>query len=342
MSGCSRGTVSGTSPESTLSDGFYIFQENGLLPQKEFHASDTASFTPWPLALRCCGFEEQKETLYLCVNTRGVLPVRKNERGMIPESMLQFPECTQRSTGSFFVIDDDMYLHLYRNAFFDPHESPDRVHPVYRVDPQEKPLDELPLPFAESNPDWELVDLLPGKESWILAWKKTSAEQTLFRYTRYYVNDHSEESLTRGEYLEGFQLWSIAEAPSVVQTLFKKAHDPSSGQVVQITLSTPSLPGSALYASVSPDVLKKGVTRIIELPAYTHDNFTYLFDGSNRIYWHETEGISGRIVLPELPEGHVYTDFWCDGKSLVASWEEQKKHTVGTAGVYVKTVSIIQ
>ena len=342
MSGCFRETVSTTSAEPALSDGFYLFQENGLLPLEEFHPSDTGSFTPWPLALRCFGFEEQKDTLYLSVNTRGILPIRKNEKGLIPEPMVEFPECTRRSMGSFFAIDDEMYLHLYRNAFFTPHESQDRVHPVYRFDPQDKTLEELPLPFAESNPDWELVDLLPGKESWILAWKKTSAEQTLFRYTKYYVNDYNEAPLTRGDYLEGFQVRSIDKAPPVIQTLFEKVHDPSSGKVVQITLSAPSLPGSILYASVSPDVLKKGVTRIIELTAYAHGNVTYLFDGSNRIYWDETGGISGRIVLPELPEGFVYTDFWCDGRHLVAAWEEQKQHTVGTAGVYVKTVSIIQ
>ena len=49
-----------------------------------------------------------------------------------------------------------------------------------------------------------------------------------------------------------------------------------------------------------------------------------------------------KALLPLLPTGYAYTDFWTDGRTVVASWEQQRFAQVGAAGICIVAVAGLQ
>jgi len=351
--GCEEKTVrlSPVSSSPELKDGMYRFSGDFFTPAESLPGENQHPLLPWTSQVRGAGCVESGSYILLGVNRKGVLVFSVTGDGLLPAASAYQPEIFAENTlGGVFRQSDSVILHIYRNTFFDPPRQERTISPLVSFSPVSGQFEEMKIPFAGGHLGWEAVDILSfpkgsGESGFMIAWKHTAEDATEFLYSAYFPETREEKKINQEEFRSAYIPSPLVGAPNHLSELWRiclmseKETVFSEKKGYEILLSSSSGFRHSRYFQGSQEDLSSGFLDLMSFDAYWDGRFSYLLVG-NTIFWRDEEGVSGEISLPELPRNFAYTGFWCNSKTLLVLWEEQKQHFVGDSGFYLKTISL--
>lgn len=322
---------------------WYTF-EGGRVVRVASPAAAKASFDPWTVQSRAAGFLKLDSELYVAVNGWGVAAVPVAfDGGSPPTRFRSFDERRffgGRTINGLFAENGKILLDLYHNTVFSTEAPQSSPLTFARFDAATGEFAAVRLPPSRAN--WEAVDVVhTGSGRWAFAWKKSTADSTQFRFSLYDPATKTEEPIDRDTFFASYGFVDVAQAPPAVRALARLAVAAVRGTAATVVhLEVRGAPYERVerFCLGSDKLLAAGDARLVIIPVVRASGRLYALLPAGRLLWvlrAAGRNRSGELRLPALPPGLAYTDFWTNGRLLVASWEQQHFAEVGAAGIYV-------
>ncbi len=346
------GTEDGSRADGSPGGVFYTFREGSLAPVPGPRPLPREKKQPWTQQVRVVDAHLLGGDLYCAVNGLGVFVFTAlfSAAKELPHKTISLPRVfKERTIGTFFYYDSAFYCHLYSDSVLNSPMPSSQPVALVSIDPEDDIPKIVPFSFQDRNPGWELALLSPQLGGlWSLAWKFSSKEKTMFRYSDLDVSTWKETEITEEKFLQKLEPLDGVSAPeglkNGVQTVLSGGREGemfgSSEQpvVLDVSMRSSSKKIRRTYRFGPSGVLKKGEGVYERLECFEDRGTYYLLMPRGKILLTDSGGREENISLPSLPEGFVYTGFVTNGRKIVAFWEEQDFTLVGSAGLCVKTV----
>lgn len=250
-----------------------------------------------------------------------------------------------RTINGFASEAGSLVLHLYRNTVLAAKAPSSGPVSYVQFDHSSGKL--TPVALQPSLEGWEAVEVLTTvKGSWVMAWKKTLPERVEFRYRIYDPLNRTNRTIDRADFVSAYDFTPIPKAPNAVRQLSGlaaalEAPPGSAGtgyaQVVHILLRQAPFERTSRYIEGPEKKLATGNAAFVSVPAIRVPGRVYALVGGMllRSGGGNTNAPAEKAGLPPLPTGYAYTEFWTDGRTLVASWEQQRFTRVAAAGICI-------
>jgi hypothetical protein len=348
--GCSPSVERGAGSVVETSDGApaddvlcYIFEGGSLTAIEDIRRLPEGDRKPWTRQVRVVDARRIGNELYCAVNGIGVFIFSDifAAGGELQYKTISHSDIfDERTIGSFFFYDSTLFCHLYSDSVLSSEKPSSQPIALLSIDPEDNLPKIIPFSFQDRNPGWELALLSPQPDGlWSLAWKYSSEEKTMFRYSDLDVKAWAETEITEEEFLNNLMPLDEASAP---QKLKKAAHAAfGTGEraeqpvVVDISVQNSRAGTRQTYRFGPSGALRNGEGRYELLDCFEDRGVFYLLLPQGEIIFINSEGEDGEFRLPSLPPGFVYTGFVTDGRKIIAFWEEQDFTLVGSAGILI-------
>lgn len=310
-----------------------------------------ARFAPWTVQTRAAGFLSVASHLYIAVNGWGLLELRLPAAARAEfrsfENRRLFAE---RTINGFTVDSGTVVLHLYHNTVLAT--KPPSPTPVSyaRFDTATHLL--TPVALRPSLEGWEAAEVVTTAAGrWAMAWKKTLPRTVEFRYSIFDPASGRARAIDRDSFVAAYDFLPVSTAPRAVRQLAGiaaalAAPPGSSGsggaRVVHLLLRGAPFERTVRYSEGPERELASGNAALVTVPALRAGGRLYALISGGRLLRSGGAAANApaqRALLPALPRGFAYTDFWTDGRTVVASWEQQRFAQVGGAGICVVAVA---
>jgi len=232
-----------------------------------------------------------------------------------------------------YPVNNSVLCHFYFNSVLNIIDRAGSYNTMqYFLSEVPGPVD---IPFKKSNPDWEIVSIIPAlNDCFYLEWKHIENNIVNFRYSKFFLNLKTEELITREEYRSQYEFkdYRTLELEKGVE------------QITEFIIQNREIPGSIhfLYKTIKPPFLLKfssigspdnNVTEI----KIVKENSSYfaLLSDQNEIITITSGNIINTYALPELPEDFFYMDFIAANGYFIISWEEIDFFNVGASGILI-------
>jgi len=347
--------AAGMNQEAEADFRWFVLRDGSLVETSQVVRTLSDGMEPWTSQERIEGFLRIDESLYFGINGIGIgsvhiddLPGHDGIDLRVYRDACMFEGRT--ITGLYRAGSQPdvrrLYCSVYCNTIFPSLTACDRPVALVTLDAAHGILERVPIPFQETNPEWEAVDLYLSRDgnSWMIAWKsdiggdggETAGEEDIggdgvaFRYSRHPLNGSEMVPVDRAGFVERYGYRDISRGPDCLRlflpeqlraghTVHFTIHDTGSGRIRRFRYGpAPGRDSRKLYEIT---VWEEANRCIALLP---DSRLRACLDGS-----------SVDFVLPELPRGFVYTGFWSDARVAVIAWEERKFPDVGVAGIVV-------
>ena len=308
---------------------------------------------PWTVQARVSDLAVLDGRLYLAVNGHGLASVEAG-RGATPRFRYFYDPLLfrYRTLTTLVPAAGSLTCHLYFNSLLnltDAGQLPVRGLALLALHPQDGIYRQIQMPFQSSHRGWECVGFAPlSAQEFLLEWKLSEPERTLFEYTRYSLPSSTESRAGRQEYREAWEPRPLegrlpAELEGLARELLRRLDDPR----LSLFLGARSVlePLCRRYARrPSSGRPEEGL-----LTAHAFlDGERRLLLASDGLLLTEGPGSSGIPTgsgaapaapaarrLPALPAGFRYTGLFVLEGLLFAAWEQADFTTTGAAGIFI-------
>lgn len=324
-------------PVEHLLSGQWFRLDDGRLRASVGPLDARVGFAPWTVQSRIAGFLQLDGRVYLAINGWGVIALDRN--GASAFRATSFENRTLfagRTINGLYAEHGEVLLHLYRNTLFDTAAPSPPAVSLARLNPKDGRLTGEALPLTRDG--WEAADVVQLPDGhWAIAWKKTEARRIEFAYELYTPLSGRAVRITSAAFLKSYGFQAIGRAPASLQSINAVAeHAVAPGTVIDYVVRRPALSWDERFREGSRRELISGNSALLTVPVF-HGAAYWALAGRRVIT--ASHGESPRILrLPELPVGYAYTDLWCDGRTLMVSWERQHFAEVAAAGLFVATL----
>jgi len=308
---------------------------------------------PWTVQARVSDLALLDGRLYLAVNGHGLASVEAG-RGAAPRFRYFYDPLLfrYRTLTTLVPAAGSLTCHLYFNSLLnltDADQLPVRGLALLALHPRDGIYRQIQMPFQSSHRGWECVGFAPlSAREFLLEWKLSEPERTLFEYTRYSLPSSTESRATRQEYREAWEPRPLegrlpAELEGLARELLRRLDDPR----LSLFLGARSVlePLCRRYARrPSSGRPEEG---LLTAQAFL-DGERRLLLASDGLLLTEGPGSSGVPTdsgaapaapaarrLPALPAGFRYTGLFVLEGLLFAAWEQADFTTTGAAGIFI-------
>jgi len=322
---------------------WYLFR-NGTLSGIEEPAAGAADYRPWTVQTHEAGFLQIGGTLYVALNGWGVLALPSPSAPL--SSIVPFesrPLFDGRTINGIYNDSGSVLVHLYRNLLFRTPSPATAPIAAVKLNLKSGMLETVPL--ASSTDGWEAVDVVHAPTGqWVIAWKKIANDRAQFKYRAVSPTGGRESVLTRKGFLDAYDFQDITSAPDALRAIaaLLEAQHPAA-PVLHLLVHRAGYSRVERYRLGSEERLASGDANLLSVPVFeTPSAFFALSDGGSVFASLRAGAKASKPIalrLPDLPAGFVFTDLWADGRTLVASWEQQRFPDVGAAGLFVADIA---
>jgi hypothetical protein len=302
---------------------------------------------PWTVQARVSDLAALDGRLYLAVNGHGLASVEAR-RGATPQFRYFYDPLLfrYRTLTTLVPASGSLTCHLYFNSLLNvaaAGQLPVRGLSLLSLHPQEGIYRQIQMPFQASHRDWECVGFAPlSAQEFLLEWKLSESERTLFEYTRYSLASSAEKPAVRQEYREAWEPRPLeGRLPAGLEALARELLRGSGGADPSLFLGVRSAaePLFRRYAWRSTSRREDGED-LLTAHAFL-DGERLLLLASDGLLLAGSPG-SPRAApparrLPALPAGFQYTGLFVLEGVLFAAWEQSDFTTTGAAGIFISS-----
>lgn len=309
---------------------FYL-SENGIHQADNPASIPARTFRPWTEAVRVTDAAIIQGAPVFLINKLGIMA--GGAAGSAPalhrDSLL-----AAATSGGIYRTDTGAGIRLFRNSIFAEGEGPGGEQPCMiewnpstgSVSPWLSSLD-----FGLSK-EAQMVALDRIGTRWYASFKTVTSSKVDFDYIEFQQFPQKGAPASAGmrkinqdQYISAITPFSFADAPEQLVSLLEVIPE-STGLTVR-TYSRSAKAGQTYQRS--------GEGGSVDASAYVSDDRTAVLFSDGTFYYRPDNTSRKRVILrlPALSSGYVYTSFIITGKSLLASWEEQRFYETGRAGL---------
>jgi hypothetical protein len=309
---------------------------------------------PWTVQARISDMSSLNGRLYLAVNGHGLASVEAG-RGAAPRFRYFYDPLLfrHRTLTTLVPAADSLTCHLYFNSLLnltDAGELPVHGLALLALHPQDGIYRQIQMPFQSSHRGWECVGFAPlSAQEFLLEWKLSEPERTLFEYTRYSLASSRESHATRQEYRESWEPRPLeGRLPSDIERLARELQRRADDPRLSLFLGVRSVlePLCSRYARrpssgrpeeglLTAHVFLDGERRLL-----LASDGLLLSEGTESSGFPAGSGDAAGLPLaarrlPSLPAGFRYTGLFVLDGHLFAAWEQADFTTSGAAGIFI-------
>jgi len=306
---------------------------------------------PWTIQARVSDLTALDGRVYLAVNGYGLASA---EKPRAPGAWTEFRYFYDpllfryRTLTTLVPAVGSLTCHLYYNGLLNltgAGQLPVKGLGLLALHPQDGIYRQIQTPFQASHRGWECVGFAPlSAQEFLLEWKLSEPERTLFEYTRYFLASSAEKAATRQEFREAWEPRALegqlpAELEPLVRELLRREQLRSPVAELSLFLGVRSAaePLCRRYAQrASP--WREERDRLLTAHAFLNGERRLLL-ASDGLLLAAHAGGSGAASparrLPALPAGFQYTDLFALEGLLFAAWEQVDFTTTGAAGIFI-------
>ncbi len=298
---------------------------------------------PWTIQARVSDLAALDGRLYLAVNGHGLASVGAPRTRGAPAEFRYFYDpllFRYRTLTTLVPTAGSLTCHLYFNSLLNlagASELPVKGLSLLALHPQDGVYRQIRMPFEASHRGWEAVGFVPlSAREFLLEWKLSEQERTLFEYTRYNLSSSVERPAARQEYREAWEPRPLeGQLPAELEPLVRELLDHESQPSLFLGVRSVGEPLFRRYARRSP-TSREEEDRLLTAFAFL-DGQRRLLLGSDGLLLEERAGDSTPSArrLPALPAGFQYTSLFALEGLLFATWEQADFTTTGAAGVFI-------
>jgi hypothetical protein len=305
---------------------------------------------PWTVQARVSDLAALEGRLYLAVNGHGLAAVETGRGGAAQFRYFYDPLLFRfRTLTTLVPAAGSLTCHLYFNSLLNltvAGQLPVKGLSLLALDPRDGVYRQIRMPFQDSHSGWESVGFVPlSDQEFLLEWKLTEPERTLFQYTRYFPGSSLEKPATRQDYRKAWEPRPLegrlpAELEPLVRELLRRerlrgpgGEEPS----LYLRLRSAADPLYRRYARRS-SLSREDGDRLLPAYAFLEGKRPLLLVSDGLLL--ATVGGSGDLSarrLPSLPAGFQYTGLFELKGLLFAAWEQADFTTTGAAGIFISS-----
>jgi len=353
LAGC-RAETSETEQTEFINGTLYQLQNGRFTVPPNGGQPSTAPLQYWTVQQRVSDIVTLGGEVYLGVNGHGIAELILDADGTVSFNYFYDPLIFRYRTLTTLIPEpspdrDSLLCHLYFNRILNVVSQTElklQGISLLRLTPSSRIYEFCTPPYQEEHPDWEAVGFVPvTPREFYLQWKYSDRNRTLFSYSHFDLADLKEEEVEALAYRKSYGFVDVQET-SVLRLLLAEARrllDASGiSTAYQLHIRSEDRPLLRRYEYHPDDFTSAEEIRLYTLPGvYRGEGYLLLLPDGLLL-----QGTSGsrrirRFQLPQLPEGHVYTDLLLHGSYLLACWEHTAFTDVGAAGIFFATVPLI-
>ena len=300
---------------------------------------------PWTVQLFGSGLLAVDGNVYSAVNGVGIVEINDP---FLPGGPGAFHTSSNpaifvnRTIGSLFYYDSKVYCHVYSDRVFETPEPEDGPVTFVTLPVLDHNVRIVPVTFQESNNQWECVTLVPRSNTeWFCAWKKISADKTMFEFHRFNPETWREEQIEQKQFLRAIHPQDIGTGEERFRRFVTEVlsdYGIEEENVVDVSVRRPAPDYPETFRIGSRNSFENRNTRYYFLTCFVFRNMFYLLFPDGTLYigpgrTSSAEAVWKKVFLPALPGNCVYTDIVTDGDTALVLWEEQYFTEIGTAGL---------
>ena len=340
--GCARRPAEpGSSP---IVAGRWYQLAGGAFESVEAPGQPAVPGLPWTIQARVSDLAALDGRLYLAVNGHGLASVEAPRSPEAPAGFRYFYDpllFRYRTITTLVPAAASLTCHLYFNNVLNLTAAgllPVKGLSLLALYPQDGVYQQIRMPFEASHQGWEAVGFAPlSAQEFLLEWKLSGPERTLFEYTRYRLPSSVEQAASRQDYRDAWEPRPLEGLPAELEPLVGELlRRPEGGQLsLFLWVRSAAEPLFRRYAQRSASNPEEE-DRLLTAYAF--------LDGERRLLL-ASDGLllavrAGGAVptarrLPALPAGFQYTGLFALQGLLFASWEQADFTSTGAAGIFI-------
>ena len=353
LAGC-RAETSETEQTELINGTLYQLQNGRFAVPPNAGQPSSAPLQYWTVQQRVSDLVTLGGEVYLGVNGHGIAELILDAAGTVSFNYFYDPLIFRYRTLTTLIPEpgpdrDSLLCHLYFNRILNvvsQRELKLQGISLLRLTPSSGIYEFCTPPFQEEHPDWEAVGFVPvTPREFYLQWKYSDSNRTLFSYSHFDLAGRKEEEVEALVYRKSYGFVNAQET-SVLRLLLAEARrrlDASGiSTAYQLHIRCEDRPLLRRYEYHPDDFTSAEEIRLYTLPGVCRgqDYLLLLPDGLLLQGTSNSRQIR-RFQLPQLPEGHVYTNLLLHGSYLLACWEHTAFTYVGAAGIFFAAVPLI-
>jgi hypothetical protein len=348
--GCARRPAG---PEQEPLAGRWYQLAGGAFEPVETPGQPAVAGQPWTVQARVSDLAVLDGRLYLAVNGHGLASLETG-RGAPAQFRYFYDPLLFRYRTLTTLVPAAGFLtcHLYFNSLLNvagADQLPVRGLSLLALHPQEAVYRQIPMPFQASHRGWECVGFAPlSAREFLLEWKLSEPERTLFEYTRYRLDSAAETPAARQEFRDAWEPRPLAgRLPANLEALARELLRRAGGPDPSLYLGARSAaePLCRRYALRSTSNREDGGLLLTAHAFLDGERLLLLAsDGLLLVGGADGPGAAAGIPaglrpasrrLPDLPAGFQYTDLFVLDGLLLAPWEQADFTSTGAAGIFI-------
>ncbi len=312
---------------------------------------------PWTVQARVSDLGSLEDRLYLAVNGYGLASIQlPRAAGSAPEFRYFYDPLLFRYRTLTTLVPASGWLtcHLYYNRLLnlaDAGELPIQGLSLLELHPQNGIYRQIRTPFQVAHRGWECVGFAPlSGQEFLLEWKLSEPERTLFEYTRWFPAAAAEKPAARQDFRQAWEPRPLpGKLPEELEPLVRELLGPS-GEKLSLFLAvrTAGQPLCRRYARRSSSRGEEE-SRLLTAHAFLDGERRLLLAADGLLLATgpggggpggsadpgDPGGAPTARRLPALPAGFQYTDLFALQGLLFAVWEQADFTSTGAAGIFI-------
>jgi len=329
-------------PETGTLAGRWHQLAGGVFEPVEAPGRPAVASLPWTVQARVSDLAALDGRLYLAVNGHGLASVEARRGAAAQFRYFYDPLLFRYRTLTTLVpASGSLTCHLYFNSLLNVSAAgqlPVRGLSLLSLHPQEGIYRQIQVPFQASHRGWECVGFAPlSAQEFLLEWKLSESERTLFEYTRYSLASSAEIPAARQEYREAWEprplegrLPAGLEAPARELLRSAEGADPS----LFLAVRSAAEPLCRRYAWRSNSKREDGED-LLTAHAFLDGERSLLLNSDGLLLASGPGAAPPPRRLPALPAGFQFTGLFVLEGVLFAAWEQSDFTTTGAAGIFI-------
>ncbi len=357
LGGC-RAATPETEQTEIISGTLYQLQDGHFTSLPNAGQPSMTLLQPWTVQQRISDIITLGERVYLGVNGHGIAQLLPDANGTASFKYFYDSLIFRYRTLTTLIPEQDrdrvpagnsLLCHIYFNKMLNvvsPLELKLQGISLLRLTPSSGIYEFCTPPYQEEHPEWEAVGFVPvTPREFYLQWKYSDPNRTLFSYSHLDLDGLKEEEVEALAYRKSYG-FEDAQETNALRILLAEARRlldaPGFSTAYQLKIRSEDQPLPRRYEYHPEDFTNADEIRLYTLPGVNRGEGYLLLLPDGLLL----QVISGsrqirRFQLPQLPEGHVYTDLLLHGQNLIGGWEQTAFTDVGAAGIFFADVPFI-
>ncbi len=355
---CNRGKISPTTKPKAEENNIAWYQ---LLGGKFEGISEQSpaiprDYKPWTIQQHITDIIVRDTKAFLGINGYGIASVSL-DKSKYPLFRYYYDPIIfkYRTITTLLPMGESILCHIYFNKTLNSIKADSlKIQGISLVKlvPEYESFKFITIPFQRKNPDWESVSFLPVEPTrFFFEWKYTNSKETRFKYTSLNMTSMAEQTITRFEFLSGYNITEIGECKdktlkklllytkkqlTEAVTIHFKLKNPQ-GKRNRIYVYTPLEKKEREFNLISVEVLKITNEKNLDKPQYLLliPDKRYFNNGPCIFTLKPNSRRVTEIQLPEIPKNYSYNAFNIINNTLLIGWEENAFTKIGRAGLLI-------